>query len=354
LTGQISREKVALESLAFLSISTNNLTNATGAFRILKGCKNLTTLVLSKNFMFEPVPDDESLGDPDGFQNLRVFALGGCRFTGQVPTWLGKLKNLQVLDLSFNLITGSLPGWLASLPNLFYIDLSNNRLQGGFHNVLCGMPVLTSKEASDKVDRSYLELPVFMKPNNNATDLQYNQLSNLPPAIYLSNNSLNGSIPIEIGQLKFIHVLDLSHNNFSGSIPDQISNLTNLEKLDLSYNQLSGKIPASLKGLHFLSSFSVEYNDLQGLIPSGGQFDTFTISSFEGNPGLCGPPTPKRSCHQSHQSPQSPPQVLEVTQRSKTQTILIALIFGIFFGIGFGIGFSMDDKKIPIIGRRRK
>ncbi|XP_016648878.1 PREDICTED: tyrosine-sulfated glycopeptide receptor 1-like [Prunus mume] len=350
LTGQISPEIVALESLAFLSISNNNMTNATGALRILKGCKNLTTLILSKNFLFEPVPDDKSLGDLDGFQSLRVFALGGCQFTGQVPTWLAKLKNLQALDLSFNLITGSVPGWLASLPNLFYIDLSNNLLQGGFPNELCRIPVLTLKEASDKVDRTYIELPVFVKPNS-ATDQQYNQLSNLPPAIYLSNNSLNGSIPIEIGQLKFIHVLDLSHNNFSGSIPDQISNLTNLEKLDLSYNQLSGQIPASLKDLHFLSSFSVEYNDLQGLVPSGGQFDAFPISSFEGNPGLCIPLTPKRSCHQS---PQSPPQVLEVTRRSKTQTILIALVFGIFFGIGFGIGFSMDDKKIPIIGRRRK
>ncbi|KAI5336506.1 hypothetical protein L3X38_015774 [Prunus dulcis] len=349
LTGQISPEIVALESLAFLSLSNNSMTNATGALRILKGCKNLTTLILSKNFLFEPVPDDTSLGDLDGFQSLRVFSLGGCQFTGQVPTWLAKLKNLQALDLSFNLITGSVPGWLASLPNLFYIDLSNNLLQGGFPNELCQMPVLTSKEASDKVDRTYIELPVFV--NRNKASQLYSQLSNLAPGIYLSNNSLNGSIPIEIGQLKFIHVLDLSHNNFSSSIPDQISNLTNLEKLDLSYNQLSGQIPASLKDLHFLSSFSVEYNDLQGLIPSGGQFDTFTISSFEGNPDLCGPPTPKRSCHQS---PQSPPQVLEVTRRSKTQTILIALIFGIFFGIGFGIGFNMDDKKIPIIGWRRK
>ncbi|CAL8130538.1 unnamed protein product [Prunus armeniaca] len=171
LTGQISPEIVALESLAFLSISTNNMTNATGALRILKGCKNLTSLILSNNFPFEPVPDDKSLGDLDGFQSLRVFSLGGCQFTGQVPTWLAKLKNLQVLDLSFNLITGSVPGWLASLPNLFYIDLSNNLLQGGFPNDLCGMPVLTSKEASDNVDRSYLELPVFVKPNN-ATDQQ--------------------------------------------------------------------------------------------------------------------------------------------------------------------------------------
>ncbi|XP_021819904.1 receptor-like protein 2 isoform X2 [Prunus avium] len=351
LQGQISPEIVALESLAFLSISRNNLTNATGAFRILMGCKNLTTLVLSANFLFEPVPGDDSIIDPDGFQNLKVLGLGGCQLTGQLPTWLAKLRNLQVLDLIFNRITGSIPSWLGSLPNLFYINLSNNLLTGGFPKELCQMPVFTSKKASDQLNISYLELPIFVLLKDGTSQL-YKRVSNLPPAIYVGNNSLSGNIPVEIGRLKFIHVLDLSHNNFSGSIPNQISYLANLERLDLSYNHLSGEIPSSLKSLHFLSSFIVAYNDLQGLIPSGGgQFDTYSTSSFEGNPGLCGPPTPKRSCHQS---PQSPPQVLEVTQRSKTQRILIALIFGIFFGIGFGIGFSMGDKRIPIIGRRRK
>ncbi|BBG98680.1 receptor like protein 2 [Prunus dulcis] len=93
LQGQISPEIVALESLAFLSISRNNLTNATGAFRILMGCKNLTTLVLAKNFLFEPVPGDDSIIDPDGFQNLKVLGLGGCQLTGQLPTWLANLRN---------------------------------------------------------------------------------------------------------------------------------------------------------------------------------------------------------------------------------------------------------------------
>ncbi|CAN6571085.1 unnamed protein product [Malus baccata var. baccata] len=324
LTGEILPQIVALESLSFLSISTNNLTNATGAFRNLKGCKNLTTLVLSKNFWNEPLPDDKSLGDPVGFQKLQVFAIGGCQFTGQVPTWLANVTALEVLDLSFNFITGSIPGWLGSLRNLFYVDLSNNLLRGGFPLEFCGMQALTLKEASDVVDRSYLELPVFVKPNS-ATKQQYNQLSNLPPAIYLGNNSLTGSIPIEIGRLKYIHVLDLSHNNFTGSIPEQISNLTNLEKLNLSYNHLSGEIPASLKGLHFLSSFSVAYNDLQGLVPSGGQFDTFMNSSFEGNARLCGPPTAHITC----------PQPLSPADRRSNRSLLIGLTFGICFGIVF-------------------
>lgn len=322
LQGQILPDILALESLSFLSISNNSLTNITGAIRILMGVKSLTTLVLSKGFQSEPMPEYDGIGT-EGFQSLQVLALGGCQLTGQVPNWLVKLKKLTVLDLSVNLLNGSIPGWLASLPGLFYIDLSSNQLSGEFPKELCGMPALTSGKAYDHVDRSYLELPVFVMPAN-ASNLQYNQISNLPPAIYMNNNSLSGNIPIEIGQLKSLHVLDLNHNNFSGNIPDQISNLTNLEKLDLSRNHLTGGIPVSLKGLSFLSSFSVAFNDLRGPIPIGGQFDTFPSSSFDGNPGLCGPAAVQRSC----------PQPASVTRRRSNRRVLIGLVFGICFGTG--------------------
>ncbi|KAL6285220.1 hypothetical protein ACE6H2_009610 [Prunus campanulata] len=340
LTGQISPEIVALKSLSFLSLSINNLTNATGAIRILMGCKSLTTLVLSKNFLLEPVPNDENLAELDGFLNLKVLALGGCLFTGQVPSWLAKLKNLQALDLSYNLITGSIPGWLGSLPNLFYMDLSNNIFEGAFPTELCGMPALTSKETGDhKVQEGFLELPLFVK-RTNATNQQYKELSNFRRAIYVGNNLLNGTIPIQIGQLRLLHVLDFRHNNFTGSIPDQISNLANLEILDFSYNHLSGEIPASLKSLNFMSFFSVAYNDLEGLVPSGGQFDTFTTSSFEGNPGLCDQTTVRFTC-----PPQPPPLPPVGGGSSFNGNLLTGIITAIGYGIGFGIGFWIEINK---------
>jgi|UniRef100_A0A2N9G9K4 Leucine-rich repeat (LRR) protein len=326
LTGQLLPDISALKFLSFLSISINNLTNITGAMRNLMGCKKLSTLILSDNFFGEPISYDDNTVDADGFQNLQILALGGCRFTGQVPNWIAKLKKIEVLDLSYNNFTGSIPVWLGSLPNLFYIDLSNNFLEGEFPQYLCQLPALVSQQAYDQEDKAYLELPVFVMPSN-ATYQQYNQLLNLPPAIYLNNNSLSGDIPSGIGQLKVLHVLELSKNNFSGNIPGQISGLTNLEKLDLARNHLSGEIPASLTGLNFLSSFSVAYNDLQGPIPTGGQFDTFTISDFEGNPELCGTIV-QRSCRSQQGN---------ATYRRSTKKVIVGLVLAIIVGTGFTI-----------------
>ncbi|XP_057454974.1 tyrosine-sulfated glycopeptide receptor 1-like [Lotus japonicus] len=324
LEGQVSPAILGLESLSFLSISTNKLRNITGALRILTGLKKLSTLMLSKNFLNEMMPQDVNLTGQDGFQKLQVLGLGGCQFTGQIPGWLANLTKIEAMDLSFNKFSGPIPPWLGALPQLFYIDLSFNLLTGTFPTELTRLPALTSQQANDKVERTYLELPVFANANN-VSLLQYNQLSSLPPALYLKNNRLSGSIPIEIGQLSVLHQLDLKNNNFSGNIPVQISNLTNLETLDLSGNHLSGEIPDSLKRLHFLSFFSVAFNDLQGQIPTGGQFDTFSFSSFDGNTQLCGSVI-QRSCP-SQQNTNS-----AAASGSSNKKVLIGIISAACFG----------------------
>ncbi|GER53648.1 leucine-rich repeat receptor-like kinase [Striga asiatica] len=318
LSGEILPEIGSLQSLSFLSISNNSLTNLTNAIRILKGCTSLSTLILSKNFYNESLSDEETL---IGFQNIKVLGFGGCNVSGPIPTWIRQLVKLEVIDLSFNFFTGQVPTWFGSLPNLFYLDLSHNLLTGYFPLELIQMRKLSYQQNSNEVGSTTLELPVFVKPDN-ASNQQYNQLSNLPPAIYLNNNSLTGTIPVKIGQLKFIIDLDLSNNNFTGIIPDTISNLTNLEKLDLSGNNLTGQIPASLRNLHFLSFFSVAHNDLEGPVPIGGQFDTFPVSSFEGNPRLCGRIL-QRPCNNNQSGNTRNPRSVK---RKRKRTIILTLV----------------------------
>ncbi|KAK2657724.1 hypothetical protein Ddye_010776 [Dipteronia dyeriana] len=344
LEGQVSPEIVALESLSFLSLSTNRLTNISIAIRSLMGLKNLSTLILSKNFMDEAMPDDDHITISDGFQNLRLLGFGGCQLSGKVPAWIAKLKKLQVLDLSLNKISGSIPGWLWTLPRLSYMDLSYNFMSGGLPKEFSGLQALVSEEVRNEVARSYLELPISVM-SVNASDRQYNRLLYLAPTLNVSNNRLSGVIPVEIGQLKFLHVLDLSHNNLSGNIPEEMSLLTNLERLDLSGNHLFGEIPWSLKGLNFLSWFTIAHNNLQGPIPSGGQFDTFPNSSFEGNPGLCGAIV-QRSC--LNHPPTTTGLALPITESSNKELgygVIDGAVFGLIIGITSGALYPLSKLK---------
>jgi len=144
------------------------------------------------------------------------------------------------------------------------------------------------------VDNNKLDLPLFFFT---AIVIQYNFLSNVGSIISVANNSLSGNIPVEIGGLKLLNGLYLNHNNFSGNIPNQLSELTNFESLYLSENRLSGEIPTSLSSLHFLHDFSVANNNLHGPIPSGTQLQSFDVSAYKGNPGLCGLPLPYECAH---------------------------------------------------------
>ena len=83
----------------------------------------------------------------------------------------------------------------------------------------------------------------------------------------LENNSLSGTIPIELGNLTNLSDLLLSSNSLSGTIPIELGNLTNLDRLWLQNNELSGEIPAALGNLTNLSDLLLSGNSLSGTIP---------------------------------------------------------------------------------------
>uniref|UniRef100_A0ACD5U9A5 Uncharacterized protein n=1 Tax=Avena sativa TaxID=4498 RepID=A0ACD5U9A5_AVESA len=281
LTGKLPEDYSRLRSLSMLSLSNNSLYNISGALTVLGHCENLTTLILTKNFVGEELPND-GIG---GLKSLEVLALGDCALRGRVPQWLSQCKKLEVLDLSWNQLVGTVPSWIGELDSLSYLDLSNNSLVGEVPRSLTQLKSFVTARRSPGM--AFTNMPLYVKHNRSTSGRQYNQLSNFPPSLLLNNNGLNGTIWPEFGNLKELHVLDLSNNVMSGSIPDALSRMENLEFLDLSSNNLSGSIPSSLTELTFLSKFSVAHNHLVGPIPNGGQFFTFTNSSFEGNPGLC-------------------------------------------------------------------
>ncbi|KAL0418070.1 UNVERIFIED_CONTAM: Tyrosine-sulfated glycopeptide receptor 1 [Sesamum radiatum] len=230
----------SLRSLTHLSVATNNLSNVVGALKTLSNCDNLKVLLLTGGFHDETSIDDNDLWRRSGFQNLQILSLEGCNLTGQIPSWIAKLRNLKGLDLSDNRISGPIPTWLGEMPDLFALNLSRNLLSGNLPREICGLPALTTDKTG--LDLSYLALPFLVNKQ------EYNRLVNLPRALVVGRNNLSGNIPGEIGQLKLVQYLDLSNNNFIGSIPDKLSHLVDLMRLDLSGNHLSGEIPPSLRG----------------------------------------------------------------------------------------------------------
>ncbi|KAL0916886.1 hypothetical protein M5K25_014437 [Dendrobium thyrsiflorum] len=332
LSGEIPKEYTKLESLSFASLSNNSFQNISGALTVFQSCKNLSTLILTKNFHGEEIPESSN-----GFRNLSILALGNCALFGKIPIWLMNCVNLQVLDLSWNYLSGTIPSWIGQFDRLIYLDISNNSLSGEIPKSLTELKSLRLIHTS--TNTSLMSEPLYVKHNRSVVGLQYNQISGFPPAIYLNDNEINGTIWPEFGQLKALHVLDLSKNHITGTIPETISNMENLEVLDLSFNVLNGTIPSALNKLTFLSKFSVAYNNLHGEIPTGGQFFSFSSSSFEGNPGLCRGSDPCSNVS-STRAGQTRELSLGIGSRIGKNSIL-GIIISVTIGIAVLLGFIL-------------
>ncbi|KAL6622810.1 hypothetical protein ACP70R_032689 [Stipagrostis hirtigluma subsp. patula] len=105
----------------------------------------------------------------------------------------------------------------------------------------------------------------------------------------LKDTNLVGSLPYELGRLSRLEILHLGHNSLSGTIPSSIGNLTRLEALVLYHNQFSGQIPNEVLNLCNLGNLSLAGNYLSGLIPNFSLASTPSLSHiYIGNNSLSG------------------------------------------------------------------
>uniref|UniRef100_J3NCZ6 Leucine-rich repeat-containing N-terminal plant-type domain-containing protein n=1 Tax=Oryza brachyantha TaxID=4533 RepID=J3NCZ6_ORYBR len=283
LSGPVPSAFRHLQSLAFFNVGNNSITGIAHALRVLQECRALAVKILTMNFHGEEMPGgpgmiDAGAGGIRGFPRLQLLGMAACALRGAVPQWLRASARLSVLDhLSWNRLTGAV---------LYRIDLSNE-LTG---DIPLSITRMKSLVAADDMSASQASLSDYGVRLYNwhvdCGELWYD--GNIPASLDLSQNSLAGTIPPEIGDLRELNILNLSWNALSGPIPATLASLASLQALELSHNELAGEIPASLAGLTFLSSFDVSHNRLRGVIPNLSQFSTFPCSSFAGNPGLHG------------------------------------------------------------------
>ncbi|XP_065850467.1 receptor-like protein 32 [Euphorbia lathyris] len=81
----------------------------------------------------------------------------------------------------------------------------------------------------------------------------------------------SGKLPVSIGNLTKLNVLDLSENYFSGNIPSSLGNLLQLTYLSLSYNNFSSGTLHWLGKLTNLQVLKLEETNSYGPIPSSSR-----------------------------------------------------------------------------------
>ncbi|XP_061347534.1 putative leucine-rich repeat receptor-like serine/threonine-protein kinase At2g24130 [Gastrolobium bilobum] len=333
-------------------VSHDDNTNLEPFFASLMNLSNLQVLELAGNNLGGKLP--HIIGNlPTSLQQLH---LEENLIYGSIPQHISNLVNLTFLKLSSNLINGSIPPGLCQMGRLERIYLSNNSLHGEIPSTLgdiqhLGLLDLSRNKLSGSIPDSFANLPQLRRlllydnqlsgtippslgkcVNLEILDLSHNKITGMIPAevaaltslklyLNLSSNDLHGPLPFELSKMDMVLAIDVSKNNLSGRIPPQLESCIALEYLNLSGNSLEGPLPDSLGQLLYIQALDVSSNQLTGIIPGSlqlssslkklnfsfnkfsgnvsnkGAFSSFTIDSFLGNDGLCGPIKGMQRCH---------------------------------------------------------
>ncbi|KAL1555667.1 receptor-like protein EIX1 [Salvia divinorum] len=205
----------SMKQLQDLFLRFSNLSGAIPPH--LGNLTNLRSLNLNDND-FETIP--LLLGN---LTNLRSLDLGWNDFGGiQIPEFIGSMKELQHLSLHLSNFSGIVPPQLGNLTHLRSLDLSGNYLRSIF----------------PFIHGSVLETLVLYYNHFTGSMPDLRGLPSLTE-LNLRGNNFTGSIPLNIGQLSRLQVLDLSHNSLEGVASEShFSKLDKLKSLDLSFNSL--------------------------------------------------------------------------------------------------------------------
>ncbi|KAM3749805.1 hypothetical protein ACB098_05G214100 [Castanea mollissima] len=266
-TGNISSLTAGLTSLKYIDLSYNLFERF--SFDALANISRLEFFQLKCDSKKLDV-ETENSGWVPLFQ-LEFLVLSNCnlnKLSNQVPTFLFHQHSLRVLDLSYNNLRGPFPGWLlVNNTRLGVLSLNNNLFMGPLH---LSLP-LNSTYAMD------------VSNNQLSGHLQEN-IGNILPKIrilHLFKNDFEGYLPLSIGNMSLLGILNLSFNNFSGEVPkESLAVCFLLEILDLSNNKFSGHLLSSTFNFTKIKLLKINDNQFSGtLSPKCSLMSFFDVSN---------------------------------------------------------------------------
>ncbi|KAJ6710932.1 hypothetical protein OIU74_011733 [Salix koriyanagi] len=143
----------------------------------------------------------------------------------------------------------------------------------------------------------------------------------------LHNTSLAGEIQ-NLGSLQHLEKLNLSFNQLT-SFGSELENLVSLQVLDLQNNSLDGIVPDDLGDLEDLHLLNLENNKLQGTLPQSLNRENLEVST-SGNPCLS---FSTLSCNDVSSNPSiETPQVTIFTRKKPDKNTHMAIILGAIGG----------------------
>lgn len=175
-----------------------------------------------------------------------------CEWYGITCDESGTIVNLM---LSNNNLMGELHSELPLISKkLTSLDLSNNSIGGGI-----------PEEIGKLSELKYLDLS-----NNALTGSISSSIgeSTMLITLNLSNNQLKSIIPPEIGRLSMLTSVNLGDNQLIGSIPSDIGMLTRIGEINCQNNRLTYELPSEIGNLNSLGKLNLQNNDLLGPLPS--------------------------------------------------------------------------------------
>ncbi|XP_021805862.1 receptor like protein 30-like [Prunus avium] len=274
---------------------------------------HLQRLDLSDNhFNFSHIPSRFG----DDLSSLTYLNLSNSFFSGQIPSEISKLSKLSTLDLSFNgwkLTMANMRSLVQNLTAIKQLHLNYVKMYSTVPDILVNASSLTSLQLRYCGLNGEFPVGIFHLPNLEVLDVSSNSnltgyfpnfnRSNAFKKLNVGGTNFSGMLPVSMGNLHSLNLLDINNCHFYPLVPSSLGNLTqlnslymtrffdvpnnnstgqlvseyslswiasltNLHRLNLAATKFRGKFPSFVANLTQLSILHLSVNEITGQIPS--------------------------------------------------------------------------------------